>query len=428
MRVLTFIESYLTGLTTVYVEESNQFKIQDPFFNPWRCFMKDIVIVSAIRTPIGTMGGSLISFRQRDLAAVVIKEVLDRVHLEPGEVDDVFFGCCNNFQEDINVARVGLLEAGLPETVPGVTLNRVCTSSMEAIVSASRKIQLDEAEICVAGGVETMSNSPYLIKSARWGARLKHQEMTDAMWEGLHAGGPEIMGMTAENIAEKYSISRIDQDTLALRSHNNAERANKEGRFKDEIIPITVRKKKEQAIFDKDEHFRPNLTMEQLATLKPAFKKDGTVTAGNSSGINDGAAAVLLMSRDKANSLGIEPMAKFVCSGIAAVNPSLMGISPIPATEAALKRAGMHISDIELVELNEAFAAQYIACERDLNLDRDVTNVNGSGIGLGHPVGATGVRIVVTLIHEMIKRNLGVGLATLCGGGGIGMATIYERV
>jgi len=388
----------------------------------------DIVIVSGVRTPIGAMGGSLISFRQRDLAAIVIEEALKRAHVVPNHVDDVFFGCCNNFQEDINVARVGLLKAGLPDTVPGVTLNRVCTSSMEAIASAARKIQCDEADICIAGGVETMSNSPYLIKTARWGARLRHQEMTDSMWEGLYAGGPEIMGMTGENIAEKYGITREEQDEVALRSHNNVERATKEGRFKDEIIPMTIRKKREQAIFDKDEHFRPGLTMEELAKLNPAFKEGGTVTAGNSSGLNDGAAAMVIMSMKKARDLDVKPIVRYVCNGIAGVDPSIMGISPIPATEKALERAKMQMSDIELIELNEAFASQYIACERGLRVDREITNVNGSGIGLGHPVGCTGVRIVVSLIYEMIKRDVTIGLATLCGGGGIGMATVYERV
>ncbi|UCF57558.1 MAG: thiolase family protein, partial [Deltaproteobacteria bacterium] len=275
---------------------------------------------------------------------------------------------------------------------------------------------------------ETMSNAPYYVKSARWGARLRHQEMTDSMWEGLYAGGSEIMGMTAENIAEKYGITREEQDEVALRSHNNVERATKEGRFKDEIIPVKVKKKKQEVIFDKDEHFRPDLTMEQLTKLPPVFKEGGTVTAGNSSGINDGAAAVLIMSMEKAKDLGIKPMARYVCNSVAAVDPSLMGIGPVPATEKALKRAKMKMSDIELIEINEAFAAQYIACERDLKMDREITNVNGSGIGLGHPVGCTGTRIVVTLIHEMIKRDVNVGLATLCGGGGVGMATIYERI
>ncbi|MBW2616657.1 MAG: thiolase family protein [Deltaproteobacteria bacterium] len=390
--------------------------------------MRDVVIVSAVRTPIGTMGGSLVSFRQRDLAGIVMKEVLIRAQVEGSQVDDVFFGCCNNPQEDVNIARVGLLEAGIPDTVPGVTLNRVCPSAMEAIASAARKIMCNEADICIAGGVETMSNAPYYLKSARWGARLRHQEMTDSMWEGLYAGGSEIMGITAENIAEKYGITREEQDEVALRSHNNAERATNEGRFKDEIVPVKVKIKKKEVIFDKDEHFRPGLTMEQLAKLPPAFKEGGTVTSGNSSGINDAAAAVLVMSLDKAKNLGIKPLVRYVCNGIAAVDPSFMGIGPIPATETALKRAGMQIGDIGLIELNEAFAAQYIACERGIKCDRKITNVNGSGIGLGHPVGCTGARIVVSLIYEMMKRDLNVGLATLCGGGGIGMTTIYERV
>jgi len=390
--------------------------------------MKDIVIVSGARTPIGAMGGSLISFRQRELASLVIKEVLNRASVDPNKVDDVFFGCCNNVQEDVNVARVGLLDAGLPDKVPGVTMNRVCPSAMEAIASAARKIQCDEADICIAGGVETMSNAPYYVKTARWGSKLRHQELTDSMWEGLYAGGPEVMGMTAENVAEKYGISREAQDEVALRSHNNTERATNEGLFKDEIIPVTIKKRKKEIVFDKDEHFRPGLTMEQLTKLPPSFKEGGTVTAGNSSGINDGAAAVLIMSHEKAKELGVKPMARYICNGIAGVDPSLMGIGPIPATEIALKRAGMQIKDIELIEMNEAFAAQYIACERGLNINREITNVNGSGIGLGHPVGCTGVRIVVTLIHEMIKKDINIGLASLCGGGGIGMTTIYERV
>lgn len=390
--------------------------------------MKDVVIVAGVRTPIGTMGGSLVSFRQRDLASMVIKEVLNRAKVDGNLVDDVFFGCCNNVQADVNIARVGLLEAGLPHSVPGVTLNRVCPSSMEAIASAVRKIWCDEADICIAGGVETMSNAPYYIKSARWGARLQHQEMTDSMWEGLHAGGPEIMGITAENIAEKYGISRVEQDEVALRSHNNAERATTEGRFKDEILPVIIKKRKAEIVFDKDEHFRPGITMENLSKLRPGFKEGGTVTPGNSSGINDGASAIVLMSRDKADELGITPIVKYVCNGIAGVDPSLMGIGPVPATKIALERAGMQLTDIELIELNEAFAAQYIACERDLNIDREITNVNGSGIGLGHPVGCTGTRIVISLMNEMMKRDVTVGLASLCGGGGIGMTTIYERV
>jgi acetyl-CoA C-acetyltransferase len=390
--------------------------------------MKEVVIVSGARTPIGVMGGSLISFRQRDLAAMVITEVLSRAGVEKDKVEDVFMGCCNNPMEDVNVARVGLLEAGLPYSVPGVTVNRVCLSAMEAIASAARKIQCGEADICIAGGVETMSNAPYYIKSARWGARLQHKEMTDSLWEGLHAGGPDIMGITAENIAEQYDISREDQDEAAVRSHNNAENATIEGRFKDEIIPVTIKKRKKEIIFDKDEHFRPGMTMEQLAKLQPSFKQGGTVTAGNASGINDGAAAILMMSADKAKELGVKPMLKYICNAVAGCDPDIMGIGPVPATELALKRAKMDIKDINLVEINEAFAAQYVACERGIGVDREITNVNGSGIGLGHPVGCTGTRIVVTLMYEMIRRDVNVGLATLCGGGGMGLTTIFERV
>ncbi len=390
--------------------------------------MRDVVIVSGARTAIGVMGGSLASFRQRDLASIVMREVLARANVAPDAVEDVFFGCCNNVQEDVNVARVGLLEAGIPDTVPGVTLNRVCLSGMEAIASAARKIQCGEADVCIAGGVETMSNAPYYVKCARWGAKLRHQELTDSMWEGLHAGGPELMGITAENVAERYGVTREDQDIAAMRSHNNAEAATNNGRFKDEIVPVTYKKRGKEIVVDKDEHFRPGMTLEKLATLPPTFKKDGTVTAGNSSGINDGAAAVLVMSLDKAKELGVTPMAKYIVNGIAGTDPSYMGISPVPATKVALERAKMSLDDIQLIELNEAFAAQYVACEKELGTNREITNVNGSGIGLGHPVGCTGTRIVVSLIYEMIKRDVNVGMASLCGGGGIGMTTIWERI
>jgi acetyl-CoA C-acetyltransferase len=391
--------------------------------------MKEVVIVSGARTAIGKMGGSLLPFSLRKLAALVIKEAMNRAPLvEPEMIEDVFLGCTNNFTEDMNVGRLAALEAGLPITCPGLTIARACPSSMEALVQAARKIMCDEADVCIAGGVEILSNAPFHLKTGRWGNKLGHQKLIDSLWDGLYAGGDEVMGLTAERMAEKWGISRLEQDEVALRSHNNAERANKDGRFKDEIVPVTVKTRKKEFVFEQDEHFRPGLTMEQLSELPPAFKKDGTVTAGNSSGLNDAAAAVILMSMDKARELGITPLCKYVCNAVAGVDPALMGIGPVPATEMALKRARMEISDVDLVEINEAFAAQYIACERDLKLNRDIVNVNGSGIGLGHPVGATGVRMIVTLIHELIKRDKSVGLASLCGGGGLGLTTIFERI
>jgi acetyl-CoA C-acetyltransferase len=305
---------------------------------------------------------------------------------------------------------------------------------MQALAFAAQAIKAGDAEIIMVVGVESMSSAPYYIGKARWGLRLMHHEITDSLWEALHSGSrllgtPMIMGETAENLAEKYGISREDQDQLALESHHKAEAAIKAGRFKDEIVPIEVPgpKKGEKIIFEQDEHPRFGLKIEDLAKLPPVFKKNGTVTAGNSSGINDGAAAALVMTRRKARELGLEPMGRIVTTAVAGVEPHLMGYGPVPATEKALKKAGMTLKDIQLIELNEAFAAQYLACERGLGIDRSITNVNGSGISLGHPVGCTGLRIVVSLLHEMRRRDLEVGLATLCVGGGMGMTTIVAR-
>lgn len=409
--------------------------------------MKDVVIVSACRTAIGTFGGSLKDFKAYDLGAIVMKEALKRANnLDPKLLGDVRFGCCLEPWDALNVARVAALLAGIPNTIPAVTLNRVCISAMEAIVSGMFQIQADFSEIVLVGGVESMSNVPFVLPDARWGARLFDKTMVDALTAGLHAGshvvkypkdGPieaargkhYIMGMTAEFLAKKHNITRKEQDEVALRSQNNAERATKEGRFKDEIVPITIPQKKgDPVIVDKDEHFRPGLTMEALAKLPPSFLTDGTgtVTAGNSSGINDGAAAMVIMSADKAKELGLKPLAKITGVGMGACAPEYMGESPKPAVDDLLKRTGHTLADYGLIELNEAFASQYIACERLLGLKREITNVNGSGIGLGHPVGCTGARLVVTLINEMKKRGVKKGLATLCGGGGVSIATEYE--
>jgi acetyl-CoA C-acetyltransferase len=343
--------------------------------------------------------------------------------------------------------------AGIPDTVPAVTINRVCTSAMEAAVSGIAMIQTGLADIILAGGVEHMSGIPYAVDGARWGCRLQDHTFVDVLIHALRCGSqllplsedgplkggmpfellrgkPYIMGETAELVAQLFNISREEMDEVALRSHNNVERATLEGEFKDEIVPVEIPQKKGKPplIFDKDEHFRPGITMQQLADLPPAFiPKIGKVTAGNSSGINDGASAMVIMSAEKAKELGIQLLARFKVTGRGACHPSVMGLSPVPAVKDLLKRSpGLKVEDFDLIEVNEAFAAQYIGCEKELGLKREITNVNGSGIGLGHPVGSTGCRIMVTLLYAMIKRGKSLGLATLCGGGGVSLACALE--
>lgn len=394
----------------------------------------DVVIVAAARTAIGTFGGTLKDVRAHKLAAHVMREVLERANnLDANLISDIIVGDCLQAVDEANTARTAALAAGIPVTVPAFTVQRNCASSMQALISGKQQILSQDGEIVLVAGVESMSSAPYYMDKARWGMRLMNQEVTDSVWEALHSGSrvlgqPMIMGLTAENLAEMDNISREDQDQLALESHHKAEAAIKEGRFKDEIVPIEVHKGKgELILFEQDEHPRLDLKLEDLARLRPVFKENGTVTAGNSSGINDGAAAAIIMTRKRAKELGLKPLARMVTHGIGAVEPQVMGIGPVPATEQALTKAGMSLKDIQLIELNEAFAAQYLACERRLGLDRAITNVNGSGISLGHPVGCTGLRILVTLVYEMIRRDLEVGLATLCVGGGMGMATIVAR-
>lgn len=393
----------------------------------------DIVLVGGLRTAIGRFGGALKDLRASQLAAHVMKAVVDRTGIDPGILDDIIAGDCLQNADEANTARTAALLAGFPVHVPAYTIQRQCSSSMQAVASAAQAIKAGDAEIIMVVGVESMSSAPYYLSKARWGMRLQHQECTDALWEALHSGSrllgrPMIMGETAENLAEKYNISRQEQDEVALASHHKAEAAIKAGKFKEEIVPIEIKGPKGQVtIFDQDEHPRFGLTMDDLAKLPPVFKKNGTVTAGNSSGINDGAAAALVMTRRKARELGLEPMVRIVATAVAGVEPELMGYGPVPATQKALKKAGMTLKDVELIELNEAFAAQYIACERGLGLDRSITNVNGSGISLGHPVGCTGLRIIISLAYEMKRRDVTVGLATLCVGGGMGMATIVAR-
>jgi acetyl-CoA C-acetyltransferase len=417
--------------------------------------MKDVVIVSACRTAIGTFGGTLRDSHAARLAAIVMKEAVKRARIEPGMIDDVRFGCCLEPGDALNVARVGALLAGIPDSVTAVTINRVCTSSMDAVISGMMMIQVGMADIILAGGTEHMSGIAYTVPTARWGCRLQDQVFVDTMMQALHVGSqliphpedgpvkegvpldlfkgkPYIMGATAEFVAQYYNISREEMDEVALRSHNNAERATKGGDFKEEIVPIEIPQKKGKPpiIFDKDEHFRPGLTMDQLAALPPAFiPKIGKVTAGNSSGINDGASAMVIMSAAKAKELGLKPIAKIRGAGKGACHPSVMGLSPVPAMKDLFKRnPDLTLDDFELIELNEAFAAQYIGVERELKFRREITNVNGSGIGLGHPVGSTGCRIMVTLLYAMKKRSKTLGLAMICGGGGIGMATALEML
>ncbi|MHA1675179.1 MAG: thiolase family protein [Promethearchaeota archaeon] len=411
---------------------------------------RNVVIVSACRTPIGAFGGALKKVQAPHLAAHAMKEAVKRADIDPSIIGDVRFGCCLEPSDALNIARVGQLLAGIPDTVPAVTINRVCISGMEAVVSGAWQIMAGMTDVVLAGGVESMSNVPYVVEDARWGARLQDRTFKDALIHGLHAGShfvkypkngtgdfpdevyrgkPYIMGLTAEFLAQKHGFTREQQDEVALRSHNEAERANVEGIFSDEMIPVTVKSRKGDVIVDKDEHFKKNLTMEKLAGMRPAFiPKTGTVTAGNSSGINDGAAALVIMAEDKANELGIKPLARLNGFGMGACAPYYMGESPIPAVKDLLKRTGVSLDLFDRIEVNEAFASQYLAVEKELGLNREITNVHGSGIGLGHPVGCTGARIMVTLLYELIHTQKTHGLATLCGGGGVSQAVHLERL
>ncbi len=405
----------------------------------------DVVIVSACRTPIGAFGGSLRDVHASKIASVAMKGAIERAGIEPATIGDVRFGCCLNPVDALNVTRIGALIAGIPDSVPAVTINRVCISGMEATLSGAAMIKAGVADVILSGGVEHMSGAPYTLERVRWGVRMGNDKVIDAMQIGLHVGShilpypmdgpveafrgkPYIMGHTAEFLAMKMGITRQEQDEVALRSHNNVERATREGDFADEIVPVAVPQKKgEPKLFDKDEHFRPGLTMEALSKLAPVFiPKTGTVTAGNASGMNDGAAAMVIMSLEKAKAEGFTPLARIKAVGMGACDPTLMGLSPVPAVKSLLKRSGLTLGDFDFIELNEAFAATYLAGEKELNLNRDITNVNGSGIGLGHPVGCTGARIMVSLVYLLRKKNKSLGLATLCGGGGISMACALE--
>ncbi|MCS6993257.1 MAG: acetyl-CoA C-acetyltransferase [Anaerolineales bacterium] len=400
--------------------------------------MTDVVIVDALRTPIGALGGALAKVRPDDLAALVLRAIIERNGLDPAQVDEVYLGCANQAGEDNrNIARMSLLLAGLPPSVPGVTVNRLCASGLAAVNLAARAIRCGDGEIYLAGGVESMSRAPYSLPKAEEAFSFGNLTAYDTALGWRYPNpkmkemyGLDSMGETAENLAAlRPHLTRERQDAFALQSHQRAIAAIDSGKFAEEILPVAVPQKKgDPLVVTTDERPRRDTTLESLSKLKPAFKKEGTVTAGNSSGLNDGASALLLMSAERAAQLGLKPMARFVSAAVAGVEPRIMGIGPVPATRKALQRAGLDVADLDLVELNEAFAVQSLAVIEDLELDQAVVNVNGGAIALGHPLGCSGARILTTLLYEMRRRGAQYGLATLCVGVGQGEATIVELV
>lgn len=392
--------------------------------------MKQVVVTAAARTPIGRFGGAFKNVSALDLTIPLMQALIERGKIgDAGVIDDVIWGC--NYQKTFrenNLARVAAVKAGLPVSVPGITVHRNCTSSLSALQMAYYQIRCGEADVILAGGTDSMSNAQYTIDKLRYGTRIGHTEIRDSMWDSLtELGIGPPMGITAENLAEKYGISREEQDELALTSHRRSIAAIDEGRFADEIVPISVREKKKEHVVDTDEHPRRDVDMDGLARLKPSFREDGTVTPGNASGINDGAAGLILMSADKAEALGVPVLGEITGTATTGVEPEIMGIGPVSAIGRTLEKAALTIEDIGLFEINEAFAAQYLACEKALGLNREITNVNGSGVSLGHPVGATGARITTTLLYEMARRDVKKGIASLCAGGGMGCALLVER-
>lgn len=393
--------------------------------------MKEVVIASAVRTAIGTFNGSLAPLSAVDMGKAVIREAIQRAGIKPEAVNEVIMG--NVLQAGLgqNTARQASIHAGLPVEVPAFTINKVCGSGLKAVALAAQSIIAGDNEVVVAGGMESMTNAPYAIEKARWGCRMGDTKLTDVM---IKDGIWDIfnnyhMGITAENVAEKYGITREMQDELAYSSQQKALEAIRSGAFKEEILPLTIKLKKKEYVFDTDEGPRADSTPEKLAMLRPAFKKDGgTVTAGNASGINDGAVAIVVMSADKAKELGVTPMARIAAYGTGGVDPALMGTGPIPATRNALKKANMSLNDIDLIEANEAFAAQFLAVGKTLGFDMAKVNVNGGAVALGHPIGASGARILTTLLYAMKHRNAKRGLATLCIGGGMGIAMVVEKI
>ncbi len=396
---------------------------------------RDPVIIDAVRTPVGRHGGALASMRPDDLWAIAIQALVERTGVPTDRVEDVIAGCANGTGEDNrNVGRMGVLLAGLPVEVAGQTINRLCGSGLQAIVSAGHAIRAGEGDVFVAGGVESMSRAPWVILKPEAGYSRFAPPMADTTigWRFVNPRMPDrwtiSLGETAEVVADEFGVSREEQDAFAVESQRRAGRAIEEGRFADEIIPVEVpRRKGDPLVVDRDEHPRPDVTLEGLGKLRPAFRRDGTVTAGSASGINDGAAAVLVTSRAAARELGLEPMARLGASAVAGVDPSRMGIGPVPATQKALERAGLTVADLDLVELNEAFAAQSLPCIRELGLDPERVNVNGGAIALGHPLGCTGAKLFTTLVHEMKRRSAKTGLVTMCIGVGQGIATLVHR-
>ena len=393
--------------------------------------MKEVVIVSAVRTPIGSFNGGLASFSAAELGAMTIAEAVKRAQVKPDQVDEVIFG--NVLQAGLgqNVARQCAIKAGIPDVAPSFTVNKVCGSGLKTVNLAAQALMADDAEIIVAGGTESMSQAPYVMDSkARWGYRMGNAKLIDVMiQDGLWCAFNDYhMGITAENVAAKFNVTREAQDQLAFESQTKAVKAIDGGCFKQEILPVVIKGKKGDIVFDTDEYPKRDAALDKLAALKPAFKKDGTVTADNASGINDGSAALVLMTADKAKALGLKPLAKILGYGSGGVDPSIMGMGPVPATRKALAKAGLKVEDLDLIEANEAFAAQFLAVGNELGWAKEKVNVHGGAIALGHPIGASGARILVTLLHALQQRDKKIGLATLCIGGGQGCATIIERL
>ncbi|WP_243184834.1 MULTISPECIES: thiolase family protein [Dysosmobacter] len=390
--------------------------------------MNDIVITAGCRTPIGTIGGQFKTLTALDLSIPIMKELVLRSGIDPACVDDVIWGC--NYQrtyKENNLARVALIKAGLPDSVPGITVHRNCTSSMSSVQMGYYQIKAGEAKCIFAGGADSMSTAPHMVFNARYGQKFGHMELRDSMWDSLtNLGVGPAMGITAENVADTYHVTREDMDRYALLSQQRAAAAIDAGHFQAEIIPITVHGKKGDIVYGTDEYPRRSTTLETLAKLNPSFKENGRVTAGNSSGMNDAAAGVVLMDRAYAEASGVQALARVVSVATTGVPPEVMGIAPISATRAVLEKAGLGIGDIDLFEINEAFAAQCVACQRELGIPLEKLNVNGGGISLGHPVGATGVRIIISLMYELRRRGQKYGVATLCAGGGMGTAVLIE--
>jgi acetyl-CoA C-acetyltransferase len=396
--------------------------------------MREVVIVEACRTAVGSIGGTLKDVQAEELARVVVQGILDRSKIDPKEISEVIMGHCRQTSDNPNVARIAALRCGIPDSVPAKTVMRQCASAMTAVLDGVMSIQAGDNDVVLAGGTESMSTAVFYIRGARYGLGTGNTTLVDALTEGQFQSQPQEiygtynMGSTADNVAVNLNISREDCDIFALQSQQRAAKAIKEGKFKDEIVPVIIPQRKgDPIIFDTDEYPRET-SMEKLAKLKPAFGKEGVTTAGNASGRNDGASAMLIMSADKAKELGLKPLAKFVSYATTGIDPRIMGLGPVEATKKALKRANMKLSDIELIELNEAFAAQSIGCIRELGINQEITNVNGGAIALGHPVGSSGCRIMVTLLHEMRRRGNKFGLAALCIAGGMGQATILEAL